>query len=80
MDQRVTYRAKVLKQAYAYDEVRKAHYVRLCSSINGSFYITLNDVNIDVDFKKDYKSALDHYESMLCSPGLIAMHAAMMIE
>ncbi len=72
--------AKVLKQAYAYDDVCKAHYVHLCSSIDGSFYITLDSIDLEVDFGNDYKSALDHYEEMLCSPGLITMYTAMFIE
>ena len=72
--------AKVLKQAYAYDDVRKAHYVHLCSNVNGCFYITLNSINIDVDFGSDYKSALEHYEEMLCSPGLITLYLLMLLD
>lgn len=72
--------AKVLKQAYAYDDVCKAHYVHLCSSIDGNFYITLNNIDIEVDFASDYTSALNHYDEMLCSPGLITMYNIMLIE
>lgn len=54
-------------------------YVHLCSTISGDFYITLNGIDIGINFNTGYQSVLNHFEDLIQSPSLVTMYISIML-